>query len=191
MKNDLNKIEKWTLAATILGSGMVFIDTSTLNVVLPAIQKDLGISGKSLFWIINAYSLFLSSLLLVGGSIGDIYGRKKIFIIGIMLFSVSSFFCGISPGKGMLITARAFQGVGGALMVPGSLAIISAVIPPRKKRESIRDLVHIQCPYYDHRSGIRRFICRNWLMAVYFFYKYSSRNTYNSHSCEKSAGKQG
>jgi EmrB/QacA subfamily drug resistance transporter len=112
---------------------MVFIDFSALNVALPAIQNDLNISGKSLLWIINAYSIFLSSLLLVGGSMGDIYGRKKIFIIGIILFSVSSFFCGVSNGKLMLIISRASQGIGGALMVPESLAIISSVIPSERR----------------------------------------------------------
>ena len=103
-----SSVERWTLISTILASGMVFIDFSALNVALPAIQTDMNISGKSLLWIINAHSLFLSSLLLVGGSLGDLYGRKKIFIIGIIIFSVSSFLCGISPGKGLLITARAF-----------------------------------------------------------------------------------
>jgi EmrB/QacA subfamily drug resistance transporter len=132
-KNRNGSIERWTLISTILASSMVFIDFSALNVALPAIQKDLEISGKSLLWIINAYTLFLSALLLVGGSLGDIYGRKKIFIIGIILFSASSFLCGISPGKELLITARAFQGVGGALMVPGSLAIISAIIPAERR----------------------------------------------------------
>ncbi len=131
--NENNSIERWTLISTIFASSMVFIDFSSLNVALPAIQKDLNISGKSLFWIINAYSLFLSSLLLLGGSLGDLYGRKKIFITGIIIFSISSLICGIAPGKELLITARAFQGVGGALMVPGSLAIISAIIPKQRR----------------------------------------------------------
>lgn len=126
-------IEQWTLVVTILASGMVFIDFSALNVALPAIQTDLNIGGKSLLWIINAYAIFLSSLLLVGGSLGDIYGRKKIFIVGIILFSFSSFLCGVSTGKLMLILSRASQGIGGALMVPESLAIISAVIPAERR----------------------------------------------------------
>lgn len=125
--------ERWTLVATVFASSMVFIDFSALNVALPAIQKDFDISGKSLFWIINAYSLFLSSLLLVGSSLGDLYGRKKIFMIGIILFSVASFFCGISPDEKMLITARAIQGIGGALLTPGSIAIISAVYPAERR----------------------------------------------------------
>ena len=128
-----NSIELWTLISTILASSMVFIDFSALNVALPAIQSDLNISGKSLLWIINAYSIFLSSLLLIGGSLGDIYGRKKIFIIGIILFSISSFLCGISTGRLMLILSRASQGIGGALMVPESLAIIAAVIPQERR----------------------------------------------------------
>ena len=99
MKNVISNTERWTLIATILGSSIVFMDFSALNVVLPAIQQDLGLSGKSLFWIINAYSLFLSSLLLVGGSMGDIYGRKKIFIIGIILFSISSVLSLLSVNK--------------------------------------------------------------------------------------------
>jgi EmrB/QacA subfamily drug resistance transporter len=126
-------IEQWTLAATILGSGMVFIDFSALNVALPAVQAALNISGKDLLCIINAYAIFLSSLLLVGGSLGDIYGRKKIFILGVILFSFFSFLCGISTGKLMLILSRAAQGIGGALMVPESLAIITAVIPKERR----------------------------------------------------------
>jgi MFS family permease len=126
-------IEQWTIVSTIIASSMVFIDFSSLNVALPAIQNDLNINGKSLLWIINAYSIFLSALLLTGGSLGDIYGRKKIFIIGIILFSSSSFLCGISNGELMLIISRASQGIGGALMVPESLAIISAVIPSERR----------------------------------------------------------
>ncbi len=133
MNNHNSAVEKWTLIAAILASSMVFIDFSTLNVALPAIQKDLNINGKNLLWIINSYVLFLSSLMLLGGSLGDIYGRKKIFVLGIIIFSISSFLCGISTGIGMLIISRAFQGVGGALMVPGSLAIISAVIPSERR----------------------------------------------------------
>jgi EmrB/QacA subfamily drug resistance transporter len=125
--------EQWTLAATIIASSMVFIDFSSLNVALPAIQKDLNISGQSLLWIINSYAIFLSSLLLVGGSLGDIYGRKKIFIAGIIIFSLASFLCGISKDVEMLIAARGLQGIGGALMVPGSLSIISSVIPSERR----------------------------------------------------------
>ena len=133
MNNQSSAVEKWTLIAAILASSMVFIDLSTLNVALPAIQKDLDINGKNLLWIINAYALFLSSLMLLGGSLGDIYGRKKIFVIGIIVFSLSSFLCGVSKGIEMLIIFRGVQGIGGALMVPGSLAIISSIIPSERR----------------------------------------------------------
>jgi EmrB/QacA subfamily drug resistance transporter len=133
MNNKSSGAEKWTILAAILGSSMVFLDFSTLNIALPAVQEDLNITGKSLLWIINSYAIFLSSLMLVGGSLGDIYGRKKIFVIGIIIFSVSSFVCGIAGNIDLLIIARAVQGVGGALMVPGSLSIISSVIPSERR----------------------------------------------------------
>ncbi len=128
-----SSVEKWTLIAAILGSSMVFIDFSTLNIALPAVQEDLNISGKNLLWIINSYAIFLSALMLVGGSLADIYGRKKIFIIGIIIFSIASLACGISGDIDTLIIARAFQGIGGVFMVPGSLSIISSVIAPERR----------------------------------------------------------
>src|SRR5712692_3098963 len=117
---------RWVLLATILPSSMVFIDSSALNVALSALQRDLNATGVELLWIINAYLLLLGSLILLGGSVGDHYGRNSIFRIGIVIFSTASFVCGIAPTVGVLIAARAVQGIGGALMVPGSLAIISA-----------------------------------------------------------------
>lgn len=119
-------IQKWTLLSTILASSLVFIDSTALNVALPALQKDLGISGTELLWVINGYALFLSSLLLVGGSLGDLYGRNKVFLIGLGIFSLSSLMCGISRSPLELIIARAFQGIGGALLTPGSLSILSS-----------------------------------------------------------------
>lgn len=118
--------QKWTLLATILASSLVFIDSTALNVALPALQEDLGITGTELLWIINAYALFLSALLLVGGSLGDIYGRNKVFLTGLGIFSISSLICGVSQSPLQLIIARAFQGVGGALLTPGSLSILSS-----------------------------------------------------------------
>ena len=118
--------QKWTLLATILASSLVFIDSTALNVALPALQEDLGITGTELLWIINAYALFLSALLLVGGSLGDIYGRNKVFLTGLGIFSISSLICGISQSPLQLIIARAFQGIGGALLTPGSLSILSS-----------------------------------------------------------------
>ncbi len=118
--------QKWTLLATILASSMVFIDSTALNVALPTLQEDLGITGTQLLWVINGYALFLSALLLVGGSLGDLYGRNKIFLIGLGLFSMSSLVCGVSRTPLQLIIARAFQGIGGALLTPGSLSILSS-----------------------------------------------------------------
>ncbi len=128
---------RWVLLATIVPSSMVFIDSSALNVALSALQKDLNATGMELLWIINAYVLLLGSLILLGGSLGDHYGRNRIFRIGIVIFSASSFVCGIAPTVGVLIAARAVQGIGGALMVPGSLAIISASFGSEERSKAI------------------------------------------------------
>lgn len=129
--------EIWVLIATILASSMVFIDSTALNVALPAIQNDLNASGIELLWILNIYTVFLASLILVGGSLGDHYGRVRIFRYGILIFTAASIVCGLSVSPVMLIIARAVQGIGGALMVPGSLAIISALFPAEKRGTAI------------------------------------------------------
>jgi EmrB/QacA subfamily drug resistance transporter len=127
----------WVLLSTILASSMAFIDGSALNVALDALQRDLGATGAQLLWVVNAYLLSLASLILLGGSLGDKYGRKRIFGIGIAVFAASSFVCGISQSVDFLIAARVVQGVGGALMVPGSLALISASFPPERRGSAI------------------------------------------------------
>jgi len=116
----------WVLAATIAGSSMVFINGSTVNVALPALQQQLGASVTGIQWVVNAYSLFLAALILLGGSLGDQFGRRRMFMIGVGLFAAASLGCGLSPNLPSLVAARAVQGVGGALLTPGSLAIISA-----------------------------------------------------------------
>jgi EmrB/QacA subfamily drug resistance transporter len=116
----------WILAATILGSSMAFIDGTVVNVALPALQANLNATIIDVQWVVEAYSLLLSAFLLVGGSLGDHYGRRRIFIIGTALFSLASLWCGFATNIRELILARALQGAGGALLVPGSLAIISA-----------------------------------------------------------------
>ena len=116
----------WILAATIIGSAMAFIDSTVTNVALPQIQVRLGATALDAQWIVESYALFLSALILVGGSLGDHYGRRRIFTLGIIIFTLASVWCGLSTSPEMLIAARAVQGVGGALLVPGSLAIISA-----------------------------------------------------------------
>jgi EmrB/QacA subfamily drug resistance transporter len=117
---------RWILAATILGSSLAFIDGTVVNVALPALQRDLHATAADLLWVIEAYSLFLSSLILVGGSLGDRLGRRRIFAAGVALFTLASVWCGLAPGVTQLVVARAVQGVGAVLLVPGSLAIISA-----------------------------------------------------------------
>lgn len=114
------------LLAAILASSMAFIDGSALNVALPALQADLGATGGQVLWIVNAYLLMLAALILVGGALGDRLGRRRVFTAGIALFLVASLACGLAPTAGVLIVARVVQGIGGALMIPGSLAIISA-----------------------------------------------------------------
>jgi len=116
----------WILAATILGSSMAFVDGSVTNLALPAFQRDLHATVIDAQWVIEAYALFLSALILVGGSLGDRLGRKRVFMSGVILFALASAGCGVAPNVPLLIAFRAIQGIGGALLTPGSLAIISA-----------------------------------------------------------------
>jgi EmrB/QacA subfamily drug resistance transporter len=117
---------RWVLAATILGSSIVFIDSSVVNVALPTIQDDLGASAAATQWVVEAYALFLAALILAGGALGDRFGRRRLFVIGTALFALTSVWCGLAPNVEMLIAARAAQGVAGALLTPASLALISA-----------------------------------------------------------------
>jgi len=128
---------RWILAATILASSMAFIDGTVVSVALPSLQKNLNATVIGVQWVVEAYSLFLSALLLVGGSLGDRYGRKLIFLIGVTLFALASVACGAAASINQLIAARAVQGIGGALLVPGSLAIISASFTPDKRGRAI------------------------------------------------------
>jgi len=116
----------WVLVATILASTMVFIDGTVVNVALPALQAALHARVQDMQWVVESYALLLASLLLLGGSLGDLYGRRKVFVCGVLLFVTASAWCGFAPSITSLILARGLQGVGAALLVPGSLAIISA-----------------------------------------------------------------
>ena len=117
---------RWVLVATVLGSGIVMIDSTVVNVALPRIGQDLGAGFGGLQWTINAYSLTLAALILLGGSLGDHFGRRRLFLIGVIWFACASAACGLAQNIEMLVAARALQGVGGALLTPGSLALISA-----------------------------------------------------------------
>ena len=128
---------RWTLGATILGSSMVFIDGTVVNVALPALQASLNATVTDVQWVIEAYTLFLAALLLLGGTLGDRLGRKKIYAIGVAGFALASIWCGLASGVQQLIVARAAQGVAGALLVPGSLAIISATFAEKDRGKAI------------------------------------------------------
>jgi EmrB/QacA subfamily drug resistance transporter len=117
---------KWILLTTVLGSSMVMVDSTVVNVALPRIGSDLDADLAALQWTVNAYTLTLAALILLGGSLGDRLGRRKVFVVGVVWFAVASLLCGIAPNAGVLVAARALQGVGGALLTPGSLALIQA-----------------------------------------------------------------
>src|ERR1700753_2321902 len=132
-----SKEGKWVMASAIIASAMAFIDGTALNVVLPSLQNSLNASGADLFWILNAYLLMLASLILIGGSLGDKVGRKKIFMAGILIFISGSTACGLAPGVIYLIIFRVLQGIGGAMMIPGSLSLISSSINEKERGKAI------------------------------------------------------
>jgi MFS family permease len=116
---------------------MAFIDGTVVNVALPILQRDLQASVAEVQWIVESYALFLSALILVGGSLGDHLGRRRVFATGIALFTLTSLACGLAPNVTLLIIARGVQGIGGAMLVPGSLAIIGASFSPEKRGRAI------------------------------------------------------
>ncbi len=133
----LTPVERWTLAATVLGSSMAFLDGSVVNVALAALQADLNATAAGVQWVVNAYALLLAALTLSGGALGDAYGRKKVYGLGVAVFAMASLACGLAPSLPVLIAARAVQGVGAALLVPGSLAMIGAVFDPSRRGRGV------------------------------------------------------
>ncbi len=117
---------RWVVTATVLGSGMAALDATVVGIALPAIGRDFHASVASVQWVVDAYTLTLAGLLLLGGTLGDSYGRRRMFVIGTVWFALASLLCGLAPDAAVLIAARALQGVGGALLTPGSLAILQA-----------------------------------------------------------------
>jgi len=128
---------RWVVVATILASGMSFVDGTLVNVALPAMQRALHATLAQMQWVVEAYALLLSALLLTGGALGDRYGRRRVFAIGVAVFTVASLGCALSSTATALIGARAVQGVGAALLVPGSLALISATFPEHERGRAI------------------------------------------------------
>ncbi|MDN5288853.1 MAG: family efflux transporter permease subunit [Mucilaginibacter sp.] len=128
---------KWIMVSSIMASAMAFIDGTALNVVLPSLQKSLNATGTDLFWILNAYLLMLAALIMIGGSLGDKLGRKKVFMTGIFIFITGSAACGFAPDVTLLIVFRMLQGIGGALMIPGSLSLISSSIDEKERGKAI------------------------------------------------------
>ena len=128
---------RWILAATILGSSMAFIDSTVVNVALPALQASLHATVVGVQWVVESYGLFLSSLILAGGALGDLFGRRRVFLMGVGIFAAASAACGVASSIQQLVMARGIQGVGAALLVPGSLAIISASFPEEERGQAI------------------------------------------------------
>jgi EmrB/QacA subfamily drug resistance transporter len=132
-----SRAARGVLFTTVLGSGIAFLDATVVNVALPTIGKDLNASVAGLQWIVNGYALTLAALILIGGSLGDRFGRRRIFLVGIAWFAIASLLCGLAPTAGALVAARALQGVGGALLTPGSLAIIQASFAPGDRARAV------------------------------------------------------
>lgn len=132
-----SSVGRWVVAATVLGSGMAALDGTVVGIALPSIGRDFHVGVNSMQWVVDAYTLALAGLLLVGGTLGDSYGRRRMFMAGTVWFAAASLLCGLAPNAPFLIAARALQGVGGALLTPGSLAIIQASFAPDDRSKAI------------------------------------------------------
>jgi MFS family permease len=128
---------RWVLLATISGSGMAMLDATVVNIALPSIAGDLDTDFRTLQWIVNAYTLTLAALILLAGALGDHFGRRRIFLLGVVWFAVASLLCGLAPTAEFLVAARALQGIGGALLTPGSLAIISSTFVASDRAKAV------------------------------------------------------
>src|SRR4051812_46675693 len=127
----------WTLGAVAVGLFMIMLDNTVVNVALPSIRADLGISVSELEWIVNAYALTFGVLLLSGGKLADLFGRRRIFVVGLVVFTAASLWCGLADSAGSLIAARSVQGAGAALLNPATLSIITATFAPRQRGTAI------------------------------------------------------
>ncbi|HXH96603.1 MAG TPA: MFS transporter, partial [Gaiellaceae bacterium] len=127
----------WTLGSVAFGLFMIMLDNTVVNVALPSIERDLHITISELEWVVTAYALTFAALLVTGGKLADLYGRRRIFIVGLAIFTLSSLACGLAPSAGFLIGARTIQGIGAALMNPATLSIITATFPPKERGQAI------------------------------------------------------
>src|SRR5678816_281242 len=127
----------WTLGAVSFGLFMIMLDNTVVNVALPAIQEDLGTGISELQWIVTGYALTFAALMLIGGKLADAYGRRLLFVVGIVVFTLASLLCGLATSGDMLIASRVLQGAGAALMSPATLSIIAATFPPRQRGAAI------------------------------------------------------
>ena len=146
--------KRWILALTCLAQFMVILDISVVNVALPSIRNDLGFSAVDLQWVVNAYTLTFAGFLLLGGRAADLLGRRRVFVAGLLLFAVASLAGGLSTSQGMLIVARAVQGLGGAVVAPATLAIITTTFAEGYERNRALGLLG-----RDGRRGRRRPAC--------------------------------
>src|SRR5580658_5775101 len=136
-ESDLATVKRLTLIACIMGSGIVTLDGTVVNVALPTIQRALGGGLAAQQWIVNGYLVTLGSLILLGGSRGDVYGERRVFALGVSGFGVASLACALAPSIGALVAARAVQGLAGALLVPSSLAVIVNTFPESERGQAI------------------------------------------------------
>src|SRR6266705_4790359 len=127
----------WTLLSVSFGLFMIMLDNTVVNVALPSIQKALNVSQSELEWVVVGYALTFATVMLTGGKLADLFGRRRLFIIGLVVFTASSLACGLAPNAGFLIGARTVQGVGAAIMNPATLGIITATFPPRQRGTAI------------------------------------------------------
>jgi sugar phosphate permease len=153
---------RWVLLATVLGSSMALLDSTVVNVALPTIGRNLGASLAGLQWTVTAYTLTLAALILLGGSLGDRFGRRRVFLVGVVWFALASALCGFAPSIGVLIGARVLQGIGGALLTPGSLAIIQATFAADDRPRA----VGAWSGRVRDRPGTRRLACPGRWLAV-------------------------
>ncbi len=157
---------RWVIAATVLGSGIALLDSTVVGIALPSIGRDFHGDVGTLQWVVTGYSLTLAAFILLGGALGDHYGRKRIFFIGVVWFAVASAICGIAPSAALLIGARVLQGVGGALLTPGSLAILQASFRPDDRAPCHRRLVGIGRRRRRRRATGGRLSHRHRLVAL-------------------------